>query len=75
MADDIIETTAGQVAAELQRRGISPEQRVTVTIEPDDWLSRARRLMRPRVEAAGWSDEDIDRFIDEARTEVHLRAE
>ncbi len=27
-----IESTSGQVAAELVRRGIAPEQRVTITI-------------------------------------------
>jgi hypothetical protein len=38
----VIESTAGEVAAELARRGIAPEQRVTVMIEPDepaDWIA------------------------------------
>jgi hypothetical protein len=65
-----IESTAGEVAAELARRGIASEQRVTITIEPDDWLAEARRFARPRVIAKGWSDADIDRIIDEERDAV-----
>ncbi len=67
------ESTAGQVAAELARRGIAPDQHVTITIEPDDWLAEVRRLTRPGVIAAGWSDADIDRIIDEERDEVQPR--
>ncbi len=65
-----IESTAGQVAAELARRGIAPDQHVTITIEPDDWLAEVRRFTRPRVIAQGWSDADIDRIIDEERDAV-----
>jgi hypothetical protein len=68
-----IESTAGQVAAELARRGIAPEQRVTITIEPeepDDWIARARKFARPKVIAEGWTDEDIDRIIKEERKAV-----
>jgi len=65
-----IESTAGEVAAELARLGVPPGQRVTITIEPDDWLTQARDFSRPLVEAAGWSDEDIDRIIDEEREAV-----
>jgi hypothetical protein len=68
-----IESTAGQVAAELARRGIAPDQRVTVTVEPDDWLAEVRRFARPRVIAKGWSDADIDRIIDEERDAVQSR--
>jgi hypothetical protein len=71
-----IESTAGQVAAELARRGIAPDQHVTITIEPaepDDWITKARRFARPKVIAEGWTDEDIDRIIDEERKAVqHL---
>ncbi len=59
----------GQVAAELARRGVAPEQRETITIEPDepdDWLSKART----KVVAEGWSDDDIDRIIKEERKAV-----
>jgi len=56
---EFIESTAGQVAAELARRGVAPEQRVTITIEPDepdDWISKARKFARPKVIAEGWTD-------------------
>jgi hypothetical protein len=62
-----IESTAGQVAAELARRGIAPDRPVTVTVEPADWLAEVRRFTRPRVTAHGWSDADVDRIIDEER--------
>ncbi len=65
-----IASTAGQVAAELARRGIAPDQHVTIVIEPDDWLAQARRLSRQKVFEAGWSDDDIDRLIKQARQEV-----
>lgn len=65
-----IESTAGQVATELARRGISPDQQVTITIEPNDWLTEARRFSRPKVIEAGWSDDDIDRLIKQAQQEV-----
>lgn len=62
---EFIERTAGQVAAELVRRGVAPEKRVTVMIEPDDWLTKSRKFARAKVLAEGWSDEDIDRVIKE----------
>lgn len=46
---ELIESTAGKVAEELARRGIAPDQRVMITIEPDDWLDQVRRFARPRV--------------------------
>jgi hypothetical protein len=67
------ESTAGQVAAELARRGVAPEQRVTIAIEPDepdDWLSKARKFSRVKVVAEGWSDEVIDRIIKEERRAI-----
>ena len=67
---EVIETTAGQIAEVLRRLGVSAERRVTVMIDPDDWLSKARQESRRLVIAAGLSDEDIDRLIDEARAEV-----
>ena len=66
----VIESTAGQVAAELARRGIAPDRHVTITIEPDDWLAEVRRFARPKVIEAGWSDDDIDRLIKQAQKEV-----
>jgi hypothetical protein len=65
-----IESTAGQVATELARRGVAPDQQVTIVIEPDDWLAEARRFSRPKVVEAGWSDADIDRLIKQAQQEV-----
>jgi len=70
---EFIESTAGQVAAELARRGVAPDKRVTITIEPDepdDWLSKTRKFARAKVAAEGWSDEDIDRIIKEERKAV-----
>ena len=64
------------MAAELARRGVAPDQRVTITIEPDepdDWITKARNFARPKVIAEGWSDADIDRIIEEERKAVqHL---
>ena len=73
---EFIESTAGQVAADLARRGIAPEQRVTITIEPDepdDWITKARKFARPKVIAEGWTDADIDRIIEEERKAVQSR--
>jgi len=68
-----IETTAGQIAAELVRLGIAPDQHVTVAIQPDDWLTEVRNVTRPRVIEQGWSDADIDRIINEERDIVQPR--
>ena len=73
---EFIESTAGQVADELARRGIPPGRRVTITIEPDepdDWIAKARRFGRPKVIAEGWTDADIDRLIEEKREAVQPR--
>lgn len=46
----IIEVAAKEVAAELQRQGIDPEERVTLTIEPETIRvegPRARALSPP----------------------------
>lgn len=66
---EVIETTVGEVAGELVRRGLDPHDRVTITIQPNE-LIPGRREARLRVIAAGLSDDDIDRLIDEARTEA-----
>jgi hypothetical protein len=70
---EVIETTAGKVAAELVRRGIGPDDRVTITIEPDQELIPGRRASRARVIAAGLTDDDIDRLIKQAQKEVEPR--
>jgi hypothetical protein len=61
----VIELTAGEIADELKRRGISADERVTLTIEPE--LFSGRRKSRKLVIAAGLTDDDIDRLIEQAR--------
>jgi hypothetical protein len=73
MADkeiEVFETTAGQVTDVLKRLGVSKERMVTVMIEPDDWLTKARQGSRRLVIEAGLSDADIDRMIKQAQKEV-----
>ena len=67
----IIEIAAGEIAAELNRQGINPDERVTLTIEPE--LFPGRRESRRLVIAAGLTDDDIDRLIERAREEVAPR--
>ena len=69
---EVIETTAGKVAAELAKRGLDPDDRVTIMIEPDE-LIPGRRASRARVIAAGLTDDDIDRLIKQAQKEVEPR--
>jgi hypothetical protein len=66
---EVIETTVSKVAAELMSRGLDPDDRVTITIEPDE-LIPGRRASRARVIAAGPTDDDIDRLIKQAQKEV-----
>jgi hypothetical protein len=66
---EIIETTVGEAIAELTRRGVDADDRIIIAIS-DDGLIPGRRETRARVIAAGLSDEDIDRLIDEARNEA-----
>ena len=73
MADrdiEVIETTAGQITDVLERLGVPQERVVTLVIEPEDWLTKARQQSRRLVIAAGLSDEDIDRLIKQAQKEV-----
>jgi hypothetical protein len=68
---EVIESTAGEVTAELTRRGIRPQDRVTITIDPEqDSLFLGRKESRARVVAAGLTDKDVERLIEEAREEV-----
>ena len=71
---EVIETTVGEIAGELVRRGLDPHDRVTITIEPDE-LIPGRRATRARVIAAGLTDEDIGRLIKQAQREVEPHAE
>ena len=47
---------------------------ITVMIEPEDWLTRARQASRRLVIEADLSDDDIDRLIKRAQKEVEPRA-
>ena len=69
----VIEVTAGEIGAELQRRGISSDEPVTLTIEPKQEIVPGRRESRARVVAAGLNDADIDRLIKQAQHEVEPR--
>ncbi|HEY8871571.1 MAG TPA: hypothetical protein VIM52_00960 [Stellaceae bacterium] len=66
---EVIKTTVNEVVDELVRRGLDPDDRVTITIEPDE-LIPGRREARARVIAAGLTDDDIDRMIKQAQQEV-----
>jgi hypothetical protein len=66
---EVIETTVSKVAAELAKRGLDPDDRVTIMIEPDE-LIPGRRAARARVIAAGLTDDDIDRLIKQAQKEA-----
>jgi hypothetical protein len=67
-----IESTAGQIAAELSRLGVAPDERVTILLATDD-LVQGRRESRLRVIVAGLTDADIDRMIEEERDAVQPR--
>lgn len=68
---EVIKTTVAKVAAELARRGIGSDETVTITIDLDaKELIPGRREARTRVVAAGLTDDDIDRLIEEASSEA-----
>jgi hypothetical protein len=69
----VIEIPAGQLSAELHRRGFNDDEPVRVTIEPEQELFPGRRESRKLVIAAGLTDEDIDGLIERAREEAALR--
>jgi hypothetical protein len=69
---EFIESTAGQIAAELLRRGVPLEQPVMITINHDHELIPGRLASRIRVMAAGiTTDDEIGRLIEEAREDMH----
>jgi hypothetical protein len=72
---NVIEVTAGEIAAELARRGIGSDERVTLTIEPEREVIPGRRESRARVVATGLTDDDIDRLIKQAQHEIEPRDE
>ena len=53
---NVIETTVAEVTAELLRRGVAPDEAVSIIIEPVEGLALARRTSRVRVVAAGLTD-------------------
>ncbi len=67
---EVIQVAAGDISAELLRRGIASDEQVTLTIEPERELIPGRRESRARVVAAGLTDDDIDRLIKQAQKEV-----
>jgi hypothetical protein len=67
---ETIEVTAGEVTAELERRGIGSDEKVTLTIEAEQEIIPGRRGSRARVVAAGLTDDDINRLIKQAQREV-----
>lgn len=72
-SSEVIEVTVREIADELRRRGISSDERVTLTIQSEQELIPGRRESRARVVAAGLTDDDIDRLIKEAQREVEPR--
>ncbi len=65
-----IASTASEVAVEFARRGSPSGQCVVVAIAADDWITEACTYSRKLVQVEGWTDEDIDRIIDEEREAV-----
>ena len=70
---EVIETRVSGATAELSRRGLDPDDRITITIEPDE-LIPGRRASRARVIAADLTDDDIDQLIKQAQKEVEPRS-
>jgi hypothetical protein len=67
---EIIETTAGQVVAELERRGVKPDERVTVTVEAQvataavrPSLAEIAARMRKTAAARGLTTEIFDKLL------------
>ncbi len=69
-AREVIQVAVGDISAELRRRGIGSDESVTLTIESTPELIPGRRQSRARVFAAGLTDDDIDRLIKRAQSEV-----
>jgi hypothetical protein len=40
---EVFETTVGEAIDVLKRLGVPDERRITVMIEPNDWLTKARQ--------------------------------
>ena len=68
--EQVIRTTAGEVAAELARRGVSPDERVTVVIHSDERarpdrpkLADIATRMRATAAARGLTTEVFDALL------------
>ncbi len=63
----VIETTAGEAAAELARRGVRPDERVTIVLEKDrrarPSLAVIAARMRATAVAKGLTTEVFDALI------------
>jgi hypothetical protein len=68
---EVIETTADKVSAELRRRGVDPDEPVTLILDLGRELVPGRREGRAHVVAGGLSDNDIDRLIRNARRDAN----
>ena len=67
--------SGGRVERRSARKAHTRKERmITVMIELDDWLTKARQESRRLVIEAGLSDDDIDRLIKRAQKEVEPRA-
>lgn len=66
----IFETTAGQVREALVRHGVRDGRLITIVVEPDDLLSKARQDCRKLVIKAGLDDAQLDQLIEQAREDV-----
>jgi hypothetical protein len=64
---EVIETTVGEVAAELASRGLDPQDRVTITIEP-----KALRPGQPTspAQAIAPPGNEIDPLIKQAKEDA-----
>ena len=66
---EVIETTAGEVAAELARRGVKPNERVTVTLGAQtasrerSSLAEIAARMRETAAARGLTTEAFDKLL------------
>jgi hypothetical protein len=66
---EVIETTVGEVAADLARRGLDPPDRVTITIEPKA-LRPGQPTSPARVGAPAPADDAIDSLVKQAQEDV-----
>lgn len=66
----ILETTAGQVADALSRLGVPAGRVLTIVIEPENWLTKARQESRRQVIAFHLNDDQLELILSEAHEDV-----